>query len=231
MALQARRPLSHDLARPERQRARRVEEQPVELVELTGPVRRRPLVDVPRVRLAEVPVEVRADLVALAPRARDLPQRSPHHLRRRKPELRPREPDVRDPGRVPRRVIPAPLPFGKQVDPADEEREVRVRPPRDRPPVRPEPDPARAVERDHHELRPPVPHPRVPYDPGRRRRLRDPLARASRLDPADDDEANTADRGQDESDAHAAIVGGGGSGPAQDGSSGRAYWTSIGFGG
>src|SRR5439155_11936873 len=187
-----------------------MEEQRIELVELPRPVRGSPLVHVPAVRLAEVPVEVRPDLVSLAVGARDLAQRPPDNLRGGEPEIRPREPDVRDPRRMPGRVIPAPLSVRKQVDAADEEREVRVRLPRDRPPVRPEPDPARAVERDDHKLRPLRPYapPRVPHYRRREPRLRDGLPGPPRLDPADDDERHTADRSQDESDAHARIVGG-----------------------
>jgi hypothetical protein len=60
---------------------------------------------------------------------------------------------------------------------------------------------------------------------------RDRLTRPPGLDPAHDDKRNPAESSQDESDAHAPIVCGTGSDPAQDGSSGFAYCTSTGFGG
>src|SRR5437764_509650 len=74
VALQARRPLADDLARAEWQLVT-AEEQGVELVELAAPVGRRPLPHVAGKRRAEVAVEVRADLVALAVPRCDGPQR------------------------------------------------------------------------------------------------------------------------------------------------------------
>jgi hypothetical protein len=65
----------------------------------------------------------------------------------------------------------------------------------------------------------------------RARSRHDALVRPARFDPAHDDERDSAQHSQNESDAHPAIVGRLGSDPAQDGSSGFAYWTSIGFGG
>jgi len=59
-----------------------VDEEPVELVELAAPVGSRPLVDVAGIRLAEVPVEVRADLVALAVGGGDLLERAADNLAR-----------------------------------------------------------------------------------------------------------------------------------------------------
>src|SRR5205823_12518598 len=100
-------------------------------------------------RRAEVAVEVRADLVSLAVPRRDRAQRPARvELAARKAEA-----DVGAPDGVPRRVVEVAVRPVDQVDAADEEREARVGPARDRAPVAPEPRPARAVEGDDDEPR------------------------------------------------------------------------------
>src|SRR5262249_56349727 len=122
----------------------------VGLVELLLPVGAVPLVGVGWERCREVADEVRPDLVALVVRAFDLRERPARVLARR------READVGATRRMTRRVVLARMRPVDEVDAADEEGEVRMDPPRDRAPVRPELRPARAVERDDDVLRAPL---------------------------------------------------------------------------
>src|SRR5439155_3083737 len=132
-----------------------VEEQPVELVELLVPVACRPAHDGASVRAAEVAVVVGADLVSLAVGGRDLLEGARDHLARRSTAFRAREPDVGSAARMPRRPVEKPPLLGEQVDAADEESEVSVRPAGDPAPVGPEFGAAGAVEGDDEKLRRP----------------------------------------------------------------------------
>ena len=127
------------LARPEEQR--------VELLELACPICGRPVVDA--TGAAEVTVEMRADLVAVAIAGHDAAQRSGHG----EVPTGECESDRRLAALMSRRPVAQPMSPVNEIDAADEEREVRPRSARDRAPVRPHALAARAVERDDDELR------------------------------------------------------------------------------
>src|SRR4029077_5753028 len=130
VALEARRPVADDLAAPERKLAR-PEEQLVELVELVRPICSRPVVDA--TGAAEVTVEMRADLVAVAIAGHDAAQR-PGDGEVTTGEC---ESDRGLAALMSRWPVAQPLSPVDEIDTADEEREVRLRSMRYRAPVRP----------------------------------------------------------------------------------------------